>query len=179
MTFLEQIIELILSFFRGTPIVRAGDSGTPSDNEQVPRSGNRHLVTIPEHVTASFYDTGSGAWIGQWKGTPMEGKHGGTDYAAPSGTPVYAPYSMKVIAIAYYPDSGKRGWYVIGTLPDGAEYYSGHLNNILVKRGDLIESGQQLGQTWDWWGEAGRAHTHIQIKVRGAIVDPEKYFREH
>lgn len=109
----------------------------------------------------------------------MQGQHGGTDFAAPAGSTVYAPYAMKVIAIAYYGDEGRKGWYVIGTLGDGAEYYSGHLNNVQVKRGDLIDAGTPIGQTWDWWGDAGRPHTHVQIKIRGQITDPEQYFATH
>jgi murein DD-endopeptidase MepM/ murein hydrolase activator NlpD len=180
MNLLEQLIAFILSLFNRTPTIVSGrgSSGGGQSTEPV-RSGNRHLVTIPENPTAHFHDTGSSAWVNQWKGTPMQGQHGGTDFAAPSGTPVYAPYAMKIIAIGYYPDEGRRGYYVIGTLGDGVEYYSGHLNNVLVKRGELIESGTQIGQTWAWWADAGRPHTHIQMKRSGGIIDPEAYFAAH
>ncbi len=183
MNLLEQFIQFILSLFNikaATIVSRGGSSDQADDTPTEPvRTGNRHLVTIPEKVTASFHSTGSGAWLGQWEGTPMENQHGGTDFAAPSGTPVYAPYAMKVIAIGFYPDEPRRGYYVIGTLGDGVEYYSGHLNNVLVKRGELIESGTQIGQTWAWWAEAGRPHTHIQMKRNGKIIDPEAYFASH
>ena len=184
MNFLEQIIQFFLDLFQSWGGKPTQTITYPDDSSSSPITSTRHAVTEPENPTAHFLDTGSGAWTNQWKGlvidgVNMQGRHGGTDFAAPSGTPVYAPYAMRIIAIGYYPDSGRKGWYVIGTLPDGAEYYSGHLNNIKVQRLQSVDAGTQIGETWDWWGDAGRPHTHIQIKVRGTITDPERYFRTH
>lgn len=132
-----------------------------------PIPGGRALVTQPERITARFLDTGSDAWKNQFPGTPMAGRHGGTDFSAPQGSAVYAPFPMRVIAVGFYADPGRMGSYVIGTTTNGLEYYSGHLQNVQVRRGDDLAAGTQLGETNQY------NHTHIQIKRGGGLIDPE------
>jgi murein DD-endopeptidase MepM/ murein hydrolase activator NlpD len=156
---------------RGPRINTIPPTQNPPDNDNEKPIGpkNRALITRPERISARFMDTGSPAWRNQWPGTPMAGRHGGTDFAAPPGSPVYAPLDMRIVKIGFYGDSGRYGYYVIGTLGDGLEYYSGHLQNVKVKEGDYVQSGDQIGQT------NALAHTHIQLKRNGQIIDPEGY----
>lgn len=125
---------------------------------------NRALITIPEHINARFDDTGSPAWANQ-----PGGKHLGTDFGAPNGSNVYAPWDMTVVSTGSYKDEGRRGNYVIGTLNDGTEYYSGHLGDIAVKPGDKVHLGQKIGQIGYY------NHTHIQLRINGQLSDFEKY----
>jgi len=173
MTFLEAIITWLLTLWQHSPVVpiRAPDTSAPQ--EPAPGGATRAMITRPERITARFHDTGSEAWKNQWRGTPMEGQHGGVDFSAPAGSAVYAPYAMKVIAVSYYADSGRLGWYVIGTLPDGVEYYSGHLGSVNVVAGNSVLAGDQIGVTNEY------AHTHIQMKRRGVLIDPEAYLAAH
>jgi murein DD-endopeptidase MepM/ murein hydrolase activator NlpD len=127
------------------------------------------LVTIPENIGATFHATGSPAWIGQWAGTDMEDQHGGIDFRGNEGTDVYAPYAGIVIRKGHYSDSGRFGDYIIMTLADGAEYYSGHLKNVKVQGGDSVKAGTIIGQT------NNLNHTHIQLKVHGKIQDFLEY----
>ena len=103
----------------------------------------------------------------------MEGQHGGTDFSAPTGSAVYAPYAMRVVAVGYYPDAGRKGYYVIGTLADGVEYYSGHLAAQETSANTNVEKGAVIGHTNEY------AHTHIQMKRAGVLIDPEQYLASH
>jgi murein DD-endopeptidase MepM/ murein hydrolase activator NlpD len=136
-------------------------------------SGERKPITIPEHINpnARFHSTGSPAWVNQFPNTPMAGQHGGTDFLAPPGSPVFAPYDMHVIAVGHYSDSGRFGDYVIGNWKNGLEYYSGHLQNVSVSVGDDVKAGQQIGET------NLLAHTHIQVKQGGQVIDPESVLK--
>lgn len=144
---------------------------TDTDTTNTNTDSTRCKLSIPEVVNpnARFRSIGSGAWIGQWEGTDMEDRHGGTDYTGPPGTSVYAPFAMTIITVGHYNDSGRYGDYIIGTPRHDTtlQIYMGHLNNIQVSTGDIVECGAKLGQMNIY------AHTHVQIKRNGAIIDPE------
>lgn len=131
-------------------------------------TSKRKAITIPEHINARFNDTGSSAWANQ-----PGGRHLGTDFGAPNGSPVYAPYTMRIVKIGHYDDEGRRGDYVIGTLNDGTEYYSGHLGNVRVNVGDTVAAGNQIASIGMY------NHTHIQLRVNGILSDFEVYEKSH
>ncbi|MFO7886581.1 MAG: M23 family metallopeptidase, partial [Desulfobacteraceae bacterium] len=50
----------------------------------------------------------------------------------------------------------------------------GHLDKILVKRGDMVKRGDIIGRM----GNSGRStgpHVHYEVKVNGISVNPQKY----
>lgn len=172
MTFFTAIITWLLSLWGRSPVVPVGGPIQRLPPDIQPTTG-RALITRPERVGARFHDTGSEAWRKQFEGTPMEGQHGGTDFLAPEGSAVYAPYAMRVIAVGYYPAGGRMGYYVIGSLADGVEYYSGHLAAQEVASNTNVEAGAIIGHTNEY------AHTHIQMKRGGVLIDPETYLASH
>ncbi len=133
-----------------------------------PASGKRHPITIPEHINARFNDTGSSAWKNQ-----PGGKHLGTDFGAPNGSAVYAPYNMHIIKLGAYGDEGRKGAYIMGTLDDGTEYYTGHLSAPLVRVGDYVRAGTRIASIGYY------NHTHIQLRVHGTLTDFEEYEKTH
>ncbi len=149
------------------------DNKPPDTPEQpeppTPRHGpaGGHVITVPESVGANFYSTGSPAWKNQ-----PGGQHLGTDFLAPQGSAVYAPYDGVVIKLGRYTDSGRKGDYVMMTLDDGVEYYSGHLNNVAVREGRQVKAGDVLGYTNEY------NHTHVQIRINGVLKDFEEYRRK-
>lgn len=133
------------------------------------KKGDRCSVSVPEIInpTARFHSTGSPAWANQFKGTAMEGQHGGTDYTGAMGQAVYTPLPGKVIKVGHYSDAGRYGDYVMIATDNGLEYYSGHLQNVKVKEGDSLACGQPIGEMNAY------NHTHIQIRKDGNLIDPE------
>ena len=94
--------------------------------------------------------------------------HGGTDYAAPKGTPVVAANSGRVALVADYFFPGR-----LVIVDHGLGIYTlyFHLDTVAVAAGDLVDQGQIVGTV----GSTGRAtgpHLHFGALVGGARVDP-------
>ncbi len=101
-------------------------------------------------------------------GGPVNSQHTGWDLAAPSGTPIVAPNHGRVVLVGLLPSRGNT---VI--LDHGLGVYSLylHLSRSLVREGDMVAQGQQIGLV----GATGLAtgpHLHWEVRVGGATVDP-------
>lgn len=114
-------------------------------------------------------------------GDPRDGgkrAHGGLDYAAPEGTPVYPRGVAKVTEIDTI---GKTdaGYYVKFQYADGTTGSYSHLRNVNVKPGDTIDTDTVVGSI----GRTGRggkpaygSHLHEVIRdASGRAIDPRKY----
>ncbi len=94
--------------------------------------------------------------------------HGGTDFRAVSGTPIYATNDgiVRIAKDRYY--AGKsvvidHGYKIF------SQYY--HLSEIKVKPGEKVKKGQLIGLS----GASGRvtgAHLHFGILIAGVQVNP-------
>lgn len=97
--------------------------------------------------------------------------HPGADIGAPLGTPVYASGMAKVKSAGW--DAG-YGWMVVLTHGQGVESVYGHMSRIVVKAGQVVNQGQQIGAV----GSTGRStgpHLHFGIIVNGKNVDPRRW----
>jgi len=95
--------------------------------------------------------------------------HQGYDYATPSGTPLTAKTSGKVVYAGYDPSGwGNRvGIYEPST---GKTTYLSHLSDIRVKAGQQITPGMYLGATGGIPGSRGSGNTtgaHLDITEYG------------
>ena len=109
-----------------------------------------------------------------------ESIHYGYDLASLAGAPVPASNRGKVVHAG---DLGIYGNCVILDHGLGLNTLYGHLSNIDVRVGDVVEKGQILGQSGQT-GLAGGDHLHFAILLRGVYVDPvewwdAKWVREH
>ena len=94
--------------------------------------------------------------------------HRGTDFHAPSGTPVVAANDGEVIVA--------QGMFYEGNLvviSHGLQFSTQymHLSKIEVKAGDRVKKGQRLGLS----GATGRVtgpHLHFGVRWQGEYVDP-------
>ncbi len=98
--------------------------------------------------------------------------HKGLDFAANTGGLVTSPEDGKVILTGY----NSMGFVVNGNcifLDHGHGIVSAylHLNQILVKEGDLIKKGQLIGKVGST-GIASGPHLHWGIYVNGKPIDP-------
>ena len=96
--------------------------------------------------------------------------HLGVDFAAPTGTPVRAVASGKIVPSGRY---GQLGETVRVEHEGGVTSTYGHLSRIAgrLKEGDSVERGQVVGYV----GESGLAtgpHLHFAIDREGDYVDP-------
>lgn len=109
--------------------------------------------------------------------------HGGIDYAMPVGTPVLAAADGIVDTVTTQ-GNGQRsfGLYVV-LKHDGFFTYYAHLSKALVKVGDVVRQGQQIGLSGGAKGAPGSGsstgpHLHFEVrKDKGSkSEDPKGWF---
>lgn len=101
--------------------------------------------------------------------------HYGLDIAAPTGTPVLAARSGRVLESRNDAERG-WGWTVVLEHPDGWITRYAHLSVNLVKAGQLVRAGQTVGRV----GSTGRstgAHLHYGTYLRWNPKDPMALYR--
>lgn len=99
--------------------------------------------------------------------------HGGTDFAAGSGEPLYAIADGVVLEAAWNNVYGNR---VIIDHGGGIASLYGHTSQMLVKQGAEVQQGQLIA----WVGSTGLStgpHLHLEIRVNGEKQDPMKYLQ--
>ncbi|MDP6935007.1 MAG: peptidoglycan DD-metalloendopeptidase family protein [Myxococcota bacterium] len=96
--------------------------------------------------------------------------HYGTDFGAPTGTPVRAVGSGTVVSAGV---NGGHGNFVKLDHPGPHDSSYSHLNRVKVKKGQRVEQGQIIG-TVGSTGLATGPHLHYQLWEQGRYVDPMK-----
>jgi len=94
--------------------------------------------------------------------------HRGVDYAAPTGTPVYAAGHGKVIKSGFTPSNGN---YVFIQHGDAYTTRYLHLNKISVKTGQKVKQRQVIG-TVGSTGYATGPHLHYEFLINGVHTNP-------
>jgi murein DD-endopeptidase MepM/ murein hydrolase activator NlpD len=94
--------------------------------------------------------------------------HRGTDYAAPTGTPVYAAGDGRVVEAGYNRSNGN---YLFIQHGEGFKTHYLHLNKKRVARGDRVKQGQVIG-TVGSTGAATGPHLHYEFLVNGVHRNP-------
>lgn len=100
--------------------------------------------------------------------------HKGVDIAAPVGTPVLAP-GDGVVAFAGETDGGGFGL----TLDHHAGLVTvyGHLDDVVVAKGQTVTRGELLGHVGDS-GQSTGPHLHYEARLGGMPVNPLRYIVE-
>lgn len=112
--------------------------------------------------------------------------HAGLDFACPVGTPIYAPADGVVVQgkdRAQGSVSGFGSWIWLDCQASvGKDFIFGHVHHpgILVKAGDRVKAGQQIGVSGNE-GKTTGPHVHAEVWVSpgrtgGKHQDPAPYF---
>jgi murein DD-endopeptidase MepM/ murein hydrolase activator NlpD len=104
---------------------------------------------------------------------PISGRvrpHNGTDYAAPTGTPIYAA-SDGIVRTARY--NGGYGNVVYIDHSKGVQTRYAHMHGISVKRGQRVSKGQIIG-TVGTTGASTGPHLHYEYWVNSRAKDSLK-----
>ncbi len=123
-----------------------------------------------------------GAWISPTRGTPSSpygrrryingkwwGQHNGSDIKAPSGTPILASNSGRVVLAEYLPTL--RGNCVV--IDHGCNVFSLylHASKLDVRVGQSVAKGQRIARVGTTGFSTG-AHLHWEVRIGWEPVDP-------
>ena len=124
------------------------------------------LPTENYHLTAR-YGQSSGLWSHY---------HTGLDFAAPSGTPIFAVANGVIVSTGY---DGAYGNKTVQRLADGTELWYCHQSAIGVSPGDTVVQGAQIGNVGSTGNVTG-PHVHIEVRPGGGDpIDPYTSFLYH
>ena len=97
--------------------------------------------------------------------------HKGRDYAAPSGSPIYASASGTVVTAGY---NVARGNYVVISHSGGLSTLYQHCSALYVSVGQSVSAGQNIAAVGNTGYSTG-PHLHFEVWVNGTPVDPRLY----
>lgn len=99
--------------------------------------------------------------------------HGGLDFSAPQGTPIYAT-ANGVVRTAGNLGNG-FGNHVVINHGYGYETLYGHMFRVKVSNGQRVKRGEIIG----WVGSTGKStgpHCHYEVHKNGRSIDPVYFF---
>ncbi len=99
--------------------------------------------------------------------------HKGIDFTAPEGTPIQATGDGKVSKISKKKRSG-YGYSVTIDHGYGYETLYAHMKDIMVKKGQKVKKGQQIGTVGNT-GLSTAPHCHYEVRKNGKSVNPIDY----
>ncbi|MBN2803022.1 MAG: peptidoglycan DD-metalloendopeptidase family protein [Deltaproteobacteria bacterium] len=146
------------------------------DNKSTPTYYDDNLVSLPHSaLTIPLYYSHLSSPFG-WRIHPIlktKKLHNGTDFSAPTGTPVWSCTEGTII---FAEQKGPNGNLVGIDHGNGLSSYYAHLHRIEkgIKKGVKVRRKQVIGYV----GSTGRStgpHLHWGIKLNGKFVDPLKF----
>jgi len=109
-----------------------------------------------------------------WREQPLPGastNHKGMDFAAPTGTPIYAAAAGTVTTARY---SGNAGKMISINHGDGKVTIYMHCNAMYVTPGQKVTKGQHIAAVGSTGNSTG-PHLHFQVEINGVPTNPRKY----
>ncbi len=95
--------------------------------------------------------------------------HTGLDFAADTGTPIYAVANGTISSASY---DGAYGNKTVQTLDDGTEIWYCHQNGFAVGAGETVHAGELIGYVGST-GHVTGPHLHLEVRPGGGDpVDP-------
>ncbi|MDD2295749.1 MAG: M23 family metallopeptidase, partial [Eubacteriales bacterium] len=103
---------------------------------------------------------------------PVPARHSGIDIAVPTGTPVLASNSGRVVRAESIIYTGNT---VVIEHGGGLKTYYYHMNSLDVKEGQHVERGTLIGKVGSTGYSTG-AHLHFEVKMGRSSLSPWELF---
>lgn len=100
--------------------------------------------------------------------------HSGVDIAAPEGTEIVAPAFGRIV---FSGNDSSFGNLLVIDHGLGYQTQYGHLREILVDVGNIVERGQLIARVGNT-GKSTGPHLHYEVRKFGVPVDPKQYMLE-
>jgi len=100
--------------------------------------------------------------------------HDGVDLSGPMGNPIDAAQAGQVIWAGYDATNG-FGWSIVINHCNHVSTLYGHMLKILVKAGDNVEAGQEIGLEGSTGWSTG-PHLHISVLWDNVMIDPMLFY---
>jgi murein DD-endopeptidase MepM/ murein hydrolase activator NlpD len=131
-------------------------------------AGGEMLWPVPGYyrITSNFggrSDPITGVWT----------NHGGTDMAAPNGTPIVAANSGVVLMAGW---NNSYGNYVIIDHGGGISTLYGHSSKLLVSAGQAVSRGDKIALVGSTGYSTGN-HLHFEVRINGVRTNPMSYLK--
>ena len=97
--------------------------------------------------------------------------HTGLDIAASTGTPIKVIADGTVTSAQY---TGSYGYLVKVDHGNGVESWYAHTSKMYVKAGDEVKAGDVIAAVGSTGNSTG-PHLHLEIRINGQHVNPQKY----
>jgi hypothetical protein len=101
--------------------------------------------------------------------------HDGIDFAAPLGTPIYAPANGTILKVLH---DDKYGKHLLIDHGNGFETIFAHLSDFSVKEGEKVAKGQLIGKVGNTGMSTG-PHLHYEVIKDGRRINPADYMHEN
>ena len=137
----------------------------------VQSSANRKFLPTLAPIADGWFSSNFGYRIDPFSG--QHAFHEGIDFPADSGTPIIAAASGKVVAAEWHAQYGRMIEIDHG---NGLLTRYAHTSRMLVKAGDLVVRGQEVGTV----GSTGRStgpHLHFEVRLNGVPQDPARFLK--
>ncbi len=112
-----------------------------------------------------------------WRTSPFDSSkrtfHGGIDMACAKGTPIYAALPGKVSACG---ENAVYGKYVIVSHHSGYKTLYGHMNEILVRKGQFVDTNTRVGRVGSTGMSTG-PHLHFTVYKNGRSINPANLWK--
>ena len=97
--------------------------------------------------------------------------HTGLDIAATTGTPIKVIADGTVTSAQY---TGSYGYLVKVDHGNGVESWYAHTSKMYVKAGEMVKAGDVIAAVGSTGNSTG-PHLHLEIRINGQHVNPQKY----
>lgn len=98
--------------------------------------------------------------------------HAGMDFAAPTGTDIFATGNGKVLSTGW-----EQGFGLCVKIDHGYNYTTlyAHMSKIMVRQGQNVKRGEVIGLVGNT-GKSTAPHLHYEVHLRGKPQDPRNYY---
>ena len=160
--------------------VLAEDVASPMTGEVLAEAGTkitRELASAIQNNAVPYVWISPAGYISStfgYRTQPIAGastNHKGIDFAAATGTPIYAATAGTVISAGY---AGNAGNLLVINHGNGLLTYYMHCSKIYVSAGQKVSKGQNVAAVGTTGNSTG-PHLHFQVMLNGTPVNPANY----